>query len=315
MFVILLAMKNTPLGFLSGWSYERLNILHQIAGYATVVHVIIHGASYAMAFDELGLLARFQEVKDACGIVAGFAFVFVAIAAIFIRPWYYELFYIIHVSFWMVAVVTFAIHQPDFAMPFIYMTIVVAGLWILDRTIRFLRLMFYTANNSVSLTPLTHKGTLVTLPKAPIGAAPGQHCFLWIPKLRRFETHPFTITSVNPLQFVVASHDGFTQELHQYAIDHPGQPLSASVEGAYGSFPSPMKFDKVLLIAGGSGASFTFGLAKRILEHKTNVHASQRISLVWSVKQHCKFTLITNFLYPLTRLSLFGVVCYSSGGF
>ncbi len=41
-FLFFLALKNMPLAFLTAYSYERLNVLHQIAGYTTVLLSILH---------------------------------------------------------------------------------------------------------------------------------------------------------------------------------------------------------------------------------------------------------------------------------
>ena len=41
-FLFFLALKNTPLGILTSWTYERLNVLHQVAGYITVLLSVLH---------------------------------------------------------------------------------------------------------------------------------------------------------------------------------------------------------------------------------------------------------------------------------
>nr|POF01262.1 hypothetical protein CFP56_21210 [Quercus suber] len=40
--VIFLGMKNTPLSPLAGRSYESLNVLHQFAGYTTILCMVLH---------------------------------------------------------------------------------------------------------------------------------------------------------------------------------------------------------------------------------------------------------------------------------
>ncbi|MBH1945604.1 ferric reductase-like transmembrane domain-containing protein, partial [Erythrobacter sp. YJ-T3-07] len=40
--VVFLALKNTPLAILTSYSYERLNPLHQVSGYATIIFMVIH---------------------------------------------------------------------------------------------------------------------------------------------------------------------------------------------------------------------------------------------------------------------------------
>ena len=43
-FVTFLALKNTPLAFLTAYSYEKLNPLHQVGGYTTIIYVFLHAA-------------------------------------------------------------------------------------------------------------------------------------------------------------------------------------------------------------------------------------------------------------------------------
>ena len=104
------------------------------------------------------------------------------------------------------------------------------------------------------------------------------------------ESHPFTIVSATEtsLELVIAAYDGFTDDLHQYALKNPGAVLRASVDGPYGATPNFVKTaDKVILIAGGSGASFTFGVALDMIK-KLSESSQTTIDFVWSVKDHCK---------------------------
>jgi hypothetical protein len=41
-FITFIALKNTPLAYLTAYSYGRLNPLHQIGGYTTVTYVFLH---------------------------------------------------------------------------------------------------------------------------------------------------------------------------------------------------------------------------------------------------------------------------------
>ncbi|KAF7561286.1 hypothetical protein G7046_g2853 [Stylonectria norvegica] len=281
--VVFLALKNTPLAFLTAWSYERLNVLHRVSGYTTICFVIVHASSYSSYFATQHRLSRLTEIDEVYGMVAGVSFLILGIAGGLIRRWWYELFYYIHVAFWMLAIIMTGLHQPELSKKIIYVTCVAAGIWVLDRLVRLARLIINSANNSVSLTPLPNGGTRVTLTKPPIRASAGQHCFLWVPRIRCAEMHPFTIAAADPVEFVVASHDGFTRALHQHAQDHPGEPLKASVEGAYGAFPDPMTHDKVVLVAGGSGASFAFGVALDMLK-KMGSEDKKSIQFVWMIR-------------------------------
>ncbi|EEY18180.1 metalloreductase [Verticillium alfalfae VaMs.102] len=222
---VFLGLKNTPLGYLTTWSYERLNVIHQI------------------------------------------------------------LFYLVHVSFFVVTMVFIGLHQPETHKHILIATGVGAGMWALDRLLRILRVSLYSFNNQATIHPLPHGGTRIVLRKPPIGASSGEHCFLWVPRIRSVEMHPFTIAAADPLEFVVASYDGFTRDLHKYAIQNPGASLRASVEGSYGTFPDPTSYDKVVLIAGGSGASFTVGMALNMIKH-ANAGSQQSVVFIWMVKDN-----------------------------
>ncbi|KAM4065976.1 ferric reductase NAD binding domain-containing protein [Hirsutella rhossiliensis] len=281
--VVVLALKNTPLAFLTAWSYERLNVLHQVAGYTMVSLVIIHASCYSAYFVQSGRVERLLHVQDIYGMVAGLSLLILGFAGAVIRRWWYELFYYVHVVFWVLSFVMIGLHQPDLGGKAIVVAIFVGAIWFLDRLLRLARLALYSTNNSVKLTPLPNQTTRVTLAKPPFGLVSGKHCFLWIPRVRPCEAHPFTVSSTDPLEFVVASHNGFTRDLHTYAVSHPGVPLKASVEGTYGTIPDATGYDTVVLVAGGSGASFTFGVALDLLS-KLQRDESKHVVFIWAVK-------------------------------
>ncbi|KHN94013.1 Flavoprotein transmembrane component [Metarhizium album ARSEF 1941] len=282
--VIFFALKNTPLAFLTAWSYERLQCLHRISGYAAVANLIVHATCYITYFCSNQTCGKLLKPSDIYGMVAGGCWLLLALAAVSIRRWWYELFYYLHVGLWVVSIVCIGLHQPRMTTKIVYGTMIAGSMWGLDRIIRFVRLMMNSANTA-TLAPLPNGGTRVTLAKSPLGAHSGKHCFLWIPRLRLFESHPFTIASTDPLEFVVASHSGFTAKLREYAAENPGITLKASVEGPYGTVPDPSAFQTVVLVAGGSGASFTFGLANALLS-RAKGGITKRVIFVWTIKYH-----------------------------
>ncbi|ROV92348.1 hypothetical protein VMCG_09144 [Cytospora schulzeri] len=310
--VIFLALKNTPLAFLSAYSYERLNGLHQIAGHTCFVYLILHASMYSRYFLSHDRLEVFQEDSVIAGIVAGFAFLGVSFSAVVIRRFWYEAFYVIHIACFIVAIICAAYHQPSLEDGVIIIFGLIAAMWVSDRAFRGARLLYTSVNNEATLEPLPDGGTKITLAKKPFGAVPGKHCFVWIPGIRMFESHPFTVVASEPMEFVVNAHDGFTGALHRHALASPGAKLRASVDGPYGTFPDPMEYDKVILIAGGSGASFTFGLAVNMLE-RMGPESTNNITFIWAVKKHDHFdwysdhldTLRTHDHSPKVNVSLY----------
>lgn len=311
-FTVFLALKNTPLAYLTAWSYDRLNSLHQIAGWTTLALIVVHGATYSSFFLQQNDFARLRVTKEIYGITAGFTMLSIAVVAVSLRRWYYELFYLLHIFFFVVSLVFIGLHHPTVTERVVIAVGVAAGMWLLDRLVRLIRLCLYSINNTAAVFPLPNGGTRVVLKKS-ISAKPGEHSFLWIPKIRTFETHPFTITSVAPFEFVVASYNGFTRDLHEHAVQNPGAVLRASVEGPYGKIPDPEQYDNVVLIAGGSGASFAFGAAQRLLE-RPDTGLKKHITLIWIIKNSGK-ALISRLMsrWQANRFSLLGLVFSSIG--
>ncbi|KAI1390039.1 ferric reductase NAD binding domain-containing protein [Hypoxylon trugodes] len=295
-FVVFLALKNTPLAILTSYSYERLNVLHQIAGYTTFVCVILHGSIYCAYFTEEGRTEIFREEVVTAGIILGFAVLFTTLAATILRRLNYELFYIIHLVLFLLIVVAMGLHRPSFkAEQTLYATVILAALWFGDRLIRFCRLAYNSINNEATVYALPNGGTRIVLKKPIPRARPGKHCYVWLPKIRTFETHPFTIVANDPMELIINTYSGFTRDLHKYATQNPGANLKVSAEGPYGTLPDPLDFDKVVLVAGGSGATFTFGMAADTLQRMSE-DSRQRIDFIWSVKGHENISWFTHHL-------------------
>ncbi|TLD28185.1 hypothetical protein PspLS_03231 [Pyricularia sp. CBS 133598] len=283
--VVFLALKNTPLAFLTAYSHERLNNLHQLAGCVTFLMVVLHSILYTLVFTKSNRYEKLREPEQIAGIVSSFAFLVLVATAITMRRFCYELFYATHIISFVIAIVAFALHRPEFKDVILYIIIAIAGAWAIDRLIRLGRMLTNSVNQSATVHPLPDGGTRIVLSKRPLGSQAGKHCFLWIPGIRALEAHPFTMISSDPVEFVAKSYDGFTRDLHKYAVANPGGSLWASVDGPYGTFSDPMQFDKIVLIAGGSGASFVFGLATNLLE-RMGPESTRSIELIWAVRTH-----------------------------
>jgi NAD(P)H-flavin reductase len=174
--------------------------------------------------------------------------------------------------------------------------LIIFSMWTLDRLVRLGRLLYNLVNNSVTFYPLPYRGTRLVLKKPGMAAAlPGSHCFLWIPRLRLYENHPFTIVSNDSsgLELVMKSHEGFTKTVGGFASRNPRASLWASIDGPYGSLPDVSNYDKLILIAGGSGAAFAFGVMNRIMMQREKL-AIQSIEFVWAVRRIGMFRSVSD---------------------
>ncbi|KAI0974164.1 ferric reductase NAD binding domain-containing protein [Xylaria arbuscula] len=297
-FVVFLALKNTPLAFLTAYSYERLNSLHKIAGYTTLLYAILHASLYTSYFINYGYTYILRENVVTAGIVVGFAMLFTVLSGMTLQRAKYELFYIIHLSLFVVIVVALGFHRPSLDEKTLIITIVVASLWVSDRMIRIARLAYNGLNNEATVFPLPNGGTRVVIKKPITRARPGKHCYVWLPHIRSFETHPFTIVATEPMELVINTHSGFTKDLHEFATQNPGKNLKVSVEGPYGTLPDPMEYDKVILVAGGSGATFTIGIAADMIR-RLSPESTKQIEFIWVSRSHHSIEWFTEHLSHL----------------
>ena len=91
------------------------------------------------------------------------------------------------------------------------------------------------------------------------------------------------MVSRDPIEFVVSAQAGFTKRLFEAACEKPGRKVRAGVEGAYGCVPDVSRYDTVVLMAGGSGATFAFALAVE-WARKNDAESKGRCVFVWSVR-------------------------------
>ncbi|KXH67515.1 hypothetical protein CSAL01_00822 [Colletotrichum salicis] len=275
---VFFGLKNTPLGVLTRHSYEILNFFHRLAGYAAVLKMLLHAIFYMVYYGMQNRWSILLEVQNWEGIGADFAMLLLLMGLA--RNLGYEWFYKIPV-----------------AMVFI------AAIWGLDRLIRGSRMLYNLVNNSAAIYRLPDNGVRLVIKKPLSGATPGSHCFVWIPGVRPLQTYPFTIVSNTPhggLELVLSSYDGFTKALHDRANTEAGTTVWASVDGPYGAFPNPKNYNKVVLIASGSGATFTFGLTTSLLQHlESEFH--KRVDFIWAVRKRENLEWFTDHLQSLSQ--------------
>ncbi|EPQ64520.1 Bgt-2680 [Blumeria graminis f. sp. tritici] len=298
---VFLSLKNTPLAFLINQSHERLNGLHRVAGYSTIASALAHALIYFLNLKHMDRLTVLKEQPQIMGITAASCFLFIFLTATFLRKRQYEAFYIIHVTLTMMVLIMAGLHRRQIVTTkSSYILASTALIWGLDRTVRAVQLFYYSFNNDATIIPLCHGGTRVILRKAPKTIVPGDHCYIWLPGIRALETHPFTCMATNPLEFIVSAHNGFTKDLHICAQRDPGAMIKASIHGPYGVMGDLTSFNRVVFISGGSGVSFTSGLAVQLL-HKLGNSRRTNIEFIWAMRE--KGTILAN--SPLLTLNLF----------
>ncbi|CRG85705.1 putative ferric reductase transmembrane component [Talaromyces islandicus] len=309
--LVFLALRNTPLAPLSGRSYEKLRPLHKTAGYTCIVTSILHAIVYLSAWAERGDVEKMRETENLAGGIAGLAMVIIGISTIgwFTRR-FYEVFYMIHLVLFLLIIITVGMHRPLISRSTLVIIIFTACMWFSDRLLRFVKLCCYFPGNHATLKLLPNGALRVTLSRNMCAStSAGSHAYLWIPAIRCFETHPFTLVSssqhANQAEFLINVYDGFTHDLHKIVMQNPGISLRCSVDGAYGQIPDFSRFDRILLVAGGSGASFSFAVALDVIRKcaGSGGSATKMIDFVWSVKHYASLSWFERELAQLQESS------------
>lgn len=285
---ILAAKNNQPLGWLTGWSYEGLNIFHRRLGEWLTIAAVIHAVGMIIGFYQL--LAPFGYTLGwyltrkiiILGILAFFSYMIIYCTSIgSFRQSFYELFLAVHIFLQVAALALLFFHHHD-ARPYVGAA---AAIWVLDRGVS--RIVCKTRAFIVTLEVAADEETVLVHCDVPVqrswlasfglksGWQAGQHVFLTVPEIgfkHRFQAHPFTIASaapprnmnkgIWPLQLTIRAQDGFSRDLLQYAKHH--QHTKVQMDGPYSStdvLEAVEASDRVCLVAGGSGIAVTYPFA------------------------------------------------------
>ncbi|KAK8088994.1 hypothetical protein PG997_003955 [Apiospora hydei] len=312
----LLAAKNQPLSFLTGYSYESLNIFHRRVGELMCFAAFAHTAAFVAwqvwccpTWLLVGGLCDFLiEQRNLLGMGSLIAYeLLYATSLASFRARCYELFLASHVILQVAALAFLYLHFFT-SRPYVLVSL---AIFLIDRLVW--RLSLKSESFTADLEVLEDGQTLLlsanwsTLhqPDQPFyswlrhsirhGWKPMDHVFITIPSLGRthsLQTHPFTIASAAPrrhdaheagtpphawLSLLIRARDGFTLDLLQYSRSHSSVPVR--IDGPYGS-PGALEMlracDSTVLIAGGSGIAVVFPLAWALAQHRPSAVAQGR---------------------------------------
>ena len=294
----MLAMKRSPLRMLFGASYEgQANFMHRWMGHNINSLLSTHAYLYLAYFwDTARMKTRFLEFDVQCGF---WAFVLISIVVLsagrWVRNWSYRLFFLIHVSASPLLFPLMFLHVPHMR-PYLWVSL---ALYASDVALRYLTRV--PAMASVEhLSP-----TLIAInayPAFETTIRPGTHVII-----RHTDTaltsHPFSITSAfvpsgavtKRLRMVARIRSGFTKKLADMPTQAAAYPegihgtskmLAIQMDLPYGAplyFPDLKKFDNILFVAGGIGATFAASWVKFLLKGADACQPGQ-VRFVWAVK-------------------------------
>ncbi|KAK5105803.1 hypothetical protein LTR62_002145 [Meristemomyces frigidus] len=297
----LLALKSpySPLQYLTRRSHETLNSLHQLLGRITTLLLYSHAILYLNFYILSNLLtAKLQEGYVLAGIFGIVAFTAVGTAALTpVRRWSYKVFYITHVTLAIALLPVLWFHVSHIRI-YLYET---AAVYALNTALRFL------ASSTRAASMRVIPGTNLLEIEVPLTSAsrqkwaPGQHAYISLaghPLLRTFRSNPFTVASIptsdGHLRFMARILDGNTAKLATQAGHDSKREHLITVEGPYGVVTHAerlLRYDRVLFIAGGVGATFIVPLYRQLLADLSPSAGSRRrgmANFLWMVRSRAE---------------------------
>ncbi|KAL1746923.1 hypothetical protein HDZ31DRAFT_80856 [Schizophyllum fasciatum] len=291
-FMIAFATKVNFVGILTGTSHERLQVLHRWSALLMYIAALVHTLPFIYCDLRDGVWK--ERYNGKLYYWSGF----LALAPqsyLVLLSWgpcrnrYYEIFKNAAAVF----MVALFIHTDWILTSWDYFWGTAAA-WALARLLQTLRTLYHSR--------LGLPATLETLPdnflcvrlSAPraLPIAPGQHVFLRFldAGAHALTTHPFTVAGLRDggraADVVLRVRGGTTRALAARAAGRPAVGARVMVDGPYGGVPVALRaYDRVLLLAGGSGATFTIPILVELAERvKRGEARCKRVDFVLAVQ-------------------------------
>lgn len=313
----ILALKIiNPVAFAFGSSHEQLNRWHRLLGRIVTFLLFLHGALYMNYFIAIGIvMRRTTSLVVAVGIVAFVGILVMDSTAIRItRRYSYRVFFVTHflVAFLLPIALFFHTRQTRFYLGQAFFFFMLDLVWRKVETTKSQAVI-----ESIPGTNLIKISAPMPITKANrYRERPGSHIYLSIPAAARhspnpasasyllfeFLFNPFTVASVDQdtgdLTLVARHRNGpVTVALARFAEVHPHSASSGNlvtneegkiplgIEGPYGAVSNFQglvsgKYNRVLLVAGGVGATFTVPLYRALIHDNPNV----KVEMTWAVR-------------------------------
>jgi hypothetical protein len=311
--IILLSGKNNLIGLLCGVSYERLLVYHRWVARGMLLLATLHFSFQSHGWNLYGLM-QLEWATDTCpptGMAAYAILLWMNLITLApFRSMAYEFFIIQHLITYFGFIIALSIHLWGTTSPWSAIWVFVGvGIYLLLRLARTAR---YVVNNvrPARATLEALEGGVAT--KVRVSSrqikkwAPGSHVLLSIPKFGLIQSHPATIMSTpashdGDLVFILRAFKGFTGRILKAAapstsssVDFIAKDNSAAVQtflalidGPYGASHSDFAcFDALVLIAGGTGVTFTLSNLLDIAHRATSQKLPLReVHFIWLIKK------------------------------
>jgi NAD(P)H-flavin reductase len=300
----MLSMKSvySPMALVFNSSHEELNPWHRLSGRILYSLLALHATWYLNFFIQAGVLAkRLTNLDVIIGVTAFIGLTVISTTSLaFVRRWSYRVFFVLHVIIGVTILPLLFFHVSHLR----FYIIEALAIFIFDFVCRKLD----TTTGFATVTSVPHTKLIklkIPIPASKIKrfhAAPGQHVYLSIPpestppttgspSIHDLILNPFTVADVGlkDITLVLRTRSGPTTK----AIENLGHLTKArppiNIEGPLGSsrrFTNlAQNYDRILLVAGGVGATFTLPIYQHLQEQfESEARSPDRLTFAWSMR-------------------------------
>jgi NAD(P)H-flavin reductase len=316
-FHYMLSMRSaySPLGIAFGSSHEHLNAYHRISGRIIYCFLVLHATFYLNFFAQLGILqSRLTHLVPFLGALSITLLTLLAFTTLAsIRKWSYRVFFVFHLTIAVSLMPVLFFHAP----PLRFYSMESLALFVVDLILK--KLDTVTAASKITSIEHTKLVRLASpIPASKIGrfyVVPGQHVYLSIPprsvqsripflSIHQLLYNPFTVADVSPtgILLVFRALKGPTTIALKQLTKLPDADARINIEGPYGAarrFPNfAAEFDRILLVAGGVGATFILPIYHRITSGMgSEGFSASRVELTWAMRSISEASWVANTEY------------------
>lgn len=317
--LFLLAGRNNPLLTLTGISFDTYNLVHRWFGRIVAAEVIVHGSSWiASKVMQKGWAGVAASEKTSTmilsGTIAGSAMAaFLLQSPSAVRHAFYETFLTFHILLSILVIGALWYHFDEYPGKKLILYGVII-LWLYDRVFRMAKLVYRNVGKGGTRAEceiLPGDAVRVTMKLArPWRFHPGQHAYIYMPKIGFHTNHPFTVAwseeeqdmsmekglpmnsgdilemRKSTVSFIIRRRTGFTDSLWKKVEKAPNGHLTttAFLEGPYGS-QELHSYGTVLLIAAGVGITHQVPHVRDLVTGYNNrTVAARKVVLIWIIQ-------------------------------
>ncbi|KAJ8472913.1 hypothetical protein ONZ51_g8201 [Trametes cubensis] len=295
------ATKVNFIGVLVGVSHEKLQVYHRWSAWIMYITSLIHTFPFIVQSIRMGTMTVDWNTTP---------FFWTGVAALVPQTWlvfmswgpirnrYYETFKKLHFIASGIFVSALFIHCNYTLTSWDYIG-AAAGLYVASWLLRFGRTFYNSFRTDVAaFEALPGDAVKVTIP-SKLKWGPGQHFFVRFLDLgiHAATSHPFTVATLpgenaakdraHTVELYVRVYGGITKRLAALCQDGGLRSSRVLLDGPYGGIEGSLRvYDRVLLLAGGSGITFVVPLLLDIVRNsvKDTKQVCRKVHLVWAVR-------------------------------